>query len=685
MKKILSCVLTFILCITFNCSCKRNNNIVVYRNYYDQDVTTFNYMLTNKYQDIVQIANLVDGLVENDIYGNIVPSIAKSWKSDIVNDKQIWTFYLKNDVYWSDYKGNKYSLVTANDFVTTIKYTLNYSIKSDNYNLAAHLLENGLNYYYGTLMENHNYETILSKISSLQLNDPNNELDYYLDIKSVFDFCNASNSCTDNFDLVGIKAIDDFTLEFTLTNPIPYFLSSLTYYAFLPVSETFLKEVGFNNFGTSKKTLLYNGAYLLSDYTHSSKIEYSKNPNYWDKENVFIDKLVFTKLMSYHSSSFTRLAYENGNVDEFVVNKSDDTGWNKYVLVNNGSDNNPGANNTYVSNETNNFTVYHMLFNQNRSSYNLSMLSQEENIIANRALSNLNFRKSLTYGINRGYYFNNEISTLESSLIPSGFIQHQNKDYTDYFIEEYSKNNNLTYEQGKHLFNNDPYYDLDKSSHYLDLAINELNLESNNLPIKIEYSYYYDESYKIIDKDRITKWNRELNGCAADDINCKLDKIQIVYNDKIDSVSDYYIAMKNKEYHLTFIGLYPDYNDPMTFLSAFSSNGELSSYINYNNDESIDAFINEISNYYEDDELIDRFKACAKLEYYIILEKNLVLPLALKNSSKQIVVSNIVPFSKMKASYGLSPFKFKYRKMRNKDYSQTEIAKLKKEYEEGNN
>ena len=144
-----------------------------------------------------------------------------------------------------------------------------------------------------------------------------------------------------------------------------------------------MREVGFNNFGTNKKNLLYNGAYLLSSYSHSSRIEYSKNPNYWDIENVFIDKLIFTKSLSYHSASFTRLSYENGNIDEVVVNQTDEYGWNKYVLENAGSLNAPSGNNTYVNDEISNFTTYYLLFNQNRTNHNFTTLTNKEKTIGN--------------------------------------------------------------------------------------------------------------------------------------------------------------------------------------------------------------------------------------------------------------------------------------------------------------
>ena len=136
-----------IICIFNVCGCSfdSDKNLAVYRNYYEQDVTTFNYILTNDYHDIIRIANLVDGLVENDKYGNIVPSIARSWSSEIKEGKQIWTFKLKENVYWSNYLGEKYSLVTAHDFVTTLKYSLNYNTKSNNYTLAGNLIENAMN------------------------------------------------------------------------------------------------------------------------------------------------------------------------------------------------------------------------------------------------------------------------------------------------------------------------------------------------------------------------------------------------------------------------------------------------------------------------------------------------------------------------------------------------------------
>lgn len=680
MNKIIKNFLILFSCVSicFGCSCNSNNDIVIYKNFYDKDMTTFNYILSNEYQNISTIANMIDGLVENDKYGNIVPSIASSWNEEIIDNKQIWTFHLKNNVYWSDYKGNKHSLVTAHDFVTTIKYSLNYSVSSNNYSLPSNLLENGLNYYNGTLTKHYDYNDVLSKINSLQENDKNNELLFYQNIKDVFDMCNSTNKCTDNFNDVGIKALDDFTLQFTLDNPVPYFLSTLTFYVFLPTSESFIRKIGFNNFGTNKATLLYNGAYLLSNYYHSSRIELVKNENYWDKENVFIDKIILTKSLNYHSDAYTRLSYEAGNINEFSLSKSDEKGWKKYV---GDTFNSPIGDNTYVSSSPTNFTAYYLVFNQNRS-YNSSNLTNQEIDVANKALKNANFRKSLIHGLNKDLYFNNEQNTKISSIVPKEFITYNSKDYNNYLIETYSNKNNISLNDSIELFEKDVLFDLQKSEYYLTLALNELNLNKEQLPIKIEYTYFYNSEYTNYDKVRIKTWNAALNGCS-DVNNCTYDKIEIIYNDDIKSMSDLDNAFYNKEYNITCIGIYPDYNDPTTYLNAFSSTGELKQYLNNEDTGYIDESLNEIKNYYNQSDLNTRYLLCSELEYHIIFELGLIYPLSLKGNTQQIVVSDLVPFTKMKASYGLSPFKFKHRKIRTKTYTQEDIKKLKQEYEEG--
>lgn len=687
LKKIIGSILICIVSISFCCGCKKRKNpaLTVYKNFYEQDITTFNYILTNNHSDYTHIANFVDGLVENDKYGNIVPSIAKSWTSAIINNKQIWTFNIRENVYWSDYNGKKYGLVTAHDFVTTLKYILNYNIKSNHYSSPASLLENGINYYNATLIENYNYDDIIKKIEKLSKNDPNGELSTYNKIKQAFDFCNT-NICSSDFSTVGVKAVSDYELQFTLENPSSYFLSVLTYCSFLPTNEQFIKEVGFNNFGTNKKYLLYSGAYILKDYFHTSKIEYIKNQNYWDKEKVYIDKIVFNRLMNYHSASYTRLAYETGNIDGFYVNPIDENGWNKYVIGNNneGSPTSPIGNNTYLIEGITDFTTYHLLFNQNRINNKYSSLSPEEIKISNLALSNDNFRRSLVYGLKSDLYSMSFINEITSTIIPSTFVYSNGKDYHTYFLEEYAKQNNISYiealnkeKQGNLLF------DKNKSSQYLNLALNELNLPNNKLPIKIEFSYFYSKDYTYYDHLRIKEWNNILNGCEVSSQNCTYDKVKITFNESLSTYNDFTYAIKNDEYSLSFIGVYPNYIDPTAYLEAFGSSDILYPFLKHNKGNEIDVLLQEIQSYYKEEDIELRYKLCAELEYKIIFDYSLVLPLCIKDTTNKILVSNLMPYQRMEATYGLSPFKFKLRKLKEKDYTQQDIAQLKQEYEKG--
>ncbi len=91
-----------------------------------------------------------------------------------------------------------------------------------------------------------------------------------------------------DFSQVGVKAKGDYILEYTLEKPTPYFDTMLTSFAYYPVNGEFLRSKG-KDFGkVDKNGILYNGAYVLSDYTPTSVIGYDANPSYWDRGRVYI-------------------------------------------------------------------------------------------------------------------------------------------------------------------------------------------------------------------------------------------------------------------------------------------------------------------------------------------------------------------------------------------------------------
>ena len=164
----------------------------------------------------------------------------------VSEDGLTWTFNIRKGVKWYTYQGEEYADVTAHDWVAAAKYILNPDNASATANIFYSVVKNAEEYYKGEI---------------------------------------------DDFEQVGVKALDDYTLQYTLKQPVPYFLSMLTYCPFMPANRQFLEEVG-DQFGTDHTKILYCGAYILTEWRHQDERIYEKNENYWDADNVHIKKIV---------------------------------------------------------------------------------------------------------------------------------------------------------------------------------------------------------------------------------------------------------------------------------------------------------------------------------------------------------------------------------------------------------
>ena len=194
---------------------------VVYRTLYSGEVTTLNYLITSSTNEFGLAANLIDTLVEYDQYGQIQPSLAETWK--ISDDGKTYTFTLRDGATWVKADGTYYADVTADDFVAAAQYILNAQNASSTADILYGLVEGAEAYFKGTATPEEGKEP----------------------------------APVMEWDTVGIKALDEKTLEYTLINPTPYFLSSTTYVCFMPVNRQFLEEMC-GNFGlaTGNDTLL---------------------------------------------------------------------------------------------------------------------------------------------------------------------------------------------------------------------------------------------------------------------------------------------------------------------------------------------------------------------------------------------------------------------------------------------
>ncbi len=355
----------------------------VYKTYFSSSYASFNYFTTSYATVREIIANCIDGLVEPDIYGVYVPSLAESWTSN--EDQTVWTFKIRQGLKWVDHTGaeTEYEL-TAQDFVDGIRYIgdpLNgaYSLR------VIRDLISGLYDYYWTLDD----------IDSGLITDQNRE-----DVVASFD------------DMVGVRAVDEYTVEYTLESSAPYFLSLIeSSMLLLPVEYDYAMELG-ADFAVDNEHMLYCGAYYVSDFQRDKAITLTANPHYWDKENVTIETVEYQMIPDGTTSLEM---FERGEIDYTTVEAEaylslQDTEWADNLLPTSHS------------------------FSTNYLWLDFAGDNPEFNIFIN----NENFRKALQYGLNR-----EAVASLREPVDPSRILRNtinaegaiydsNGVDYTDY-------------------------------------------------------------------------------------------------------------------------------------------------------------------------------------------------------------------------------------------------------------
>ncbi len=198
-----------------------------------------------------------EGLVNIDGNGDIYPGVAESWEND---DYRVWRFNLRKDAKWSN--GDP---VTAHDFV--------YSWK--------------------------------------RLVDPKTASPYasYLQYAHVANVDDIVNGKADP-DTLGVKALDDYTFEITLSEPIPYIDKLVGHTSTYPVHPATVEKYG--NQWTSPKNFVGNGAYKVKNWVVNERIDLERNDLYWDNANTVIDNVTFLAV----SSDVTDVnRYRSGEID----------------------------------------------------------------------------------------------------------------------------------------------------------------------------------------------------------------------------------------------------------------------------------------------------------------------------------------------------------------------------------
>ncbi|MDO4625712.1 MAG: ABC transporter substrate-binding protein [Pasteurellaceae bacterium] len=192
-----------------------------------------------------QIAlQLFEGLITKDADGNQIPGVAESWES--TPDYKTWTFHLRKNAKWSN--GDT---VTAKDFVFAWQRLATPATASP-------------------------YASFLT----------------YLQVENAQEIIDGKKQPIE----LGVKAPDDYTLVVTLSNPVPYAADLTTHHSLVPLNKAVVEKFGDD--WVKKENFVGNGAYTLKNHVINEKIEFARNPNYWDDEHTVIEGATFLEIES---------------------------------------------------------------------------------------------------------------------------------------------------------------------------------------------------------------------------------------------------------------------------------------------------------------------------------------------------------------------------------------------------
>ena len=608
------------------CSSSSKTSGKTYNYVYGSDPATLDYLATNKKNMTTAVSNGVDGLFENDQYGNLKPSVAEDWS--VSQDGLTYTYKIRKGIKWYTSDGEEYANVTAKDFVTGLKHA------ADTNSEAIYLLQNS--------------------------------------VKGLNDYLSGANK---DFSNVGIKAIDDYTLQYTLSQPEPYWNSKLTYSVTWPVNGDFLKSKG-KDFGksTDPTSILYNGPYLLKALTTKSSIEFTKNENYWDKDHVYFDNI--------------KLTYDDGSDQESLERNFTDGVYNLARLFPTSS-NYSKVEKQYKDNifyTQPGSAVEGVGINIDRQTYgHTSKENDQQKTSTKTALLNKDFRQSLGFAIDRTNYaaqLNGKeggSTAVRNIFVKPDFVQADGKDFGTMVMDQLPSYGDEW--SGVNLADSqDGLYNPEKAKAEFAKAKEALQAEGVQFPIHLDVPV--NQSSKItvnqvqsikqsvesaLGKDNVVL---DIHQLSADDFN------NITYSASNAAAEDWDLSVG--------VAWDPDYLDPSTYLDVLktTSSENTKSFMGYDDPNSqavqkvglkeYDQLVEDASK--ETTDLKARYEKYAKAQAWLT-DSALYLPTTTYNGAAA-VISRIKPFSGAYAQAGDkgSSYYFKYLK------SQDDIV-TKKQYD----
>ena len=436
----------------------------VYRSLYSSEVTTMNYLVSGATYELVVGANTIDSLVENDTYGNILPSGAESW--EVSEDGLTWTFHLRAGQYWYDADGNQKDPVTANDYVAAARYVCDSAMDCANSYLMDGWIVNA--------SELLNYTAALLANPVEQGTEVGEEQDLVVDANGIIYEGSDWNKETEKYDTwtevpavtpedLGVEAVDDLTLVYHMVKARPYFLTALQFGTYWPAPASLLAELG-ENYGLDNYSMWFNGAYLLSEFKPNEKRVYTKNENNWDAEHIYIERIEQT--CNTEATTLAPELFLRGEIDYADIGSDIVADWLS----------DPEKSQMISSSRVIGDYSYFFGFNFEPK---FDAEYEPENWAI--AVNNENFRKAVFHGINRDEYLAAKYPGDDPSIhkintvTPKGFSVNEGKDYVFY--------------GGLAKYTEGESYDPELAVQFRDAAKAELEAAGCKFPIKVPVNY----------------------------------------------------------------------------------------------------------------------------------------------------------------------------------------------------
>ena len=641
MKKVLGLSLSALMVLTLT-ACGGNSGPELANSYdyfYSTDMSTLDYVTTNKANNHQHTVNFVEGLLQNDATGAYIPAAAESYETN--EDATVWTFHLREGIQWVTATGEEYGAeLTAHDYVTGLRHAADFDSE------------------------------MLELVDTMIVN-----------LKAYADG-------TASWEDVGVKALDDYTLEYTLNDSVPYFNTMTTYTILYPINQEFLESKGAGcklgapdkntcEFGLLQPdSILYSGPFILSNLTAKSEISYTKNNSYWDADNVFVDTV---SLIYYDGQDKYGIinAYENGQSVAAPI-RGDWADYSAYAETYKD----------YMIAPRPNAYSFGINFNLNRISYNnTNKTTEAERENTRNALQNSDFRNAIFAAFDRVSYLSVTmqeevaISNLRNmNGVPALVHTSDGTSYDKLVAAAYQEmtGNEIDLSDGQ-----DPFYNPDAVDGYIEKA----KAAGITFPVTLDLLCEDLDTAQAVASSLKTSVETNTDGQILINIIPLPEDdylAQAFYNNNPDA-TDYDIS--------TASGWGPDYADPKTFCDVYSiaNNGAFLTNIglypegeNVQSDAAAQAVgLDEYQQLLDEADAIKsdldaRYEAYAKADAWILAN---AVYIPVQQQGTNLTVTKVVPFTQPYALGGAGGYKMNFMKVQVEPVTVEEYEAAKAEFE----